>query len=509
MDGRTRARIGLALTTAVGVAAALLATPAAGDDAGPTPDPTGVAWAPCPPDLLVTTPLQCGTVTVPLDYDEPAGAQIEIWVSRLAAADPEERRGVLLTNPGGPGHSGLSQPADLATRGIATSVLDAYDVIGMDPRGVGRSAPVSCGFTSDQEYWGNVPPFAPDAAAVARHAEVSKGVAAQCADQDDEGRLAHISTANAARDMDRIRVALGEEKISYFGASYGTALGAAYATLFPERTDRVVLDSNLGGPALDRDAQRRFAPGLEDRFGDFARWAAQRHPTYGLGRTPREVRANFLALAERLDRSPVAGIDGATFRFFMFSATYADSSFTMIAPLWQSLADGDARAAARNAATLETARPEQARAGSPVPHDNTLSAYLAYVCNDTDWPEDVATYQRDVAADRARYPLYGGAAANINPCAFWADPAEAPLVIDDEGPRNVLVLQNLRDPGTPHRGGELARAAFGDRARLVSVDAGGHGVYVYGGNACAQNTATTFLLTGALPRTDVRCRADA
>nr|BFF16644.1 hypothetical protein GCM10025730_01650 [Promicromonospora thailandica] len=82
-------------------------------------------------------------------------------------------------------------------------------------------------------------------------------------------------------------------------------------------------------------------------------------------------------------------------------------------------------------------------------------------------------------------------------------------MIDDEGPRNVLVLQNLRDPGTPHRGGELARAAFGDRARLVSVDAGGHGVYVYGGNACAQNTATTFLLTGALPRTDVRCRADA
>ncbi|WP_242504377.1 alpha/beta fold hydrolase [Promicromonospora panici] len=170
-------------------------------------------------------------------------------------------------------------------RGMPASVLDAYDLIGMDPRGVGHSSPVSCGFTMEQNYPGNVPPYAEDAAAVAEQAKAARRIADQCAANDPEGRMQHMTTANTARDMDVIRTALGEDRLSFYGASYGSALGSAYASLFPERSDRVVVDSNLGATSLDQGALRRFGLGMEDRFPDFAKWAAPRHESYGLGTT--------------------------------------------------------------------------------------------------------------------------------------------------------------------------------------------------------------------------------
>jgi pimeloyl-ACP methyl ester carboxylesterase len=246
MKLRRITRHGLTLTAVAGIAGVLLATSAAGGSAAST----APEWAACPADLVTTVPLECATVPVPLDYDAQDSERIQIMISRLASASPTERRGILLTNPGGPGYGGLSMPSDLAQRGIPSTVLNAYDVIGMDPRGVGHSSPVSCGFTVGQSYVGNLPPYAPDATAVAAHAEVSRAVADQCAANDPEGRMRHMTTANAARDMDTIRALLGEKKMSFFGVSYGSGLGAAYASLFPERSDRVIIDSNLGGTAL-------------------------------------------------------------------------------------------------------------------------------------------------------------------------------------------------------------------------------------------------------------------
>lgn len=514
MERRRTARRGLALTAVAGLAATLLAAPAAGDDG----QARGPGWGACPQDLVTAIPLECAAVPVPLDYDEPDGTQIEIMISRLASTDSAARRGVLLLNPGGPGGAGLSQPADLTALGLPNSVLDAYDLIGMDPRGVGHSSPVSCGFTVEQNYPGNLPPYAPDAAAVTEQAKYAKTIADQCAAHDTDGRMRHMTTANTARDMDAIREVLGEERLSFYGASYGSALGSAYASLFPEQSDRIILDSNLGAAALDRDGLRRFAVGMEDRFPDFATWAAARHESYGLGTTPGQVRKNYLALGERLDDAPLDGFTGATFRFYVLVALYSDASFAPLAQLWQSLDDGDAAAAQREAKKLPSdlpglpadpiAAPQQASGTTPSPHDNAFSAFLAVTCNDTDWAEDIDTYQRAVAADRERFPLFGAAAANVNPCAFWHDdPADPPVEISPDGPRNVLVLQNLRDPATPHLGAEIARAKFGDRARLVSVDAGGHGVYVYDDNPCALNIGTRFLLDGDLPGSDTFCGA--
>jgi pimeloyl-ACP methyl ester carboxylesterase len=479
----------VALAVMIGLVGSVVAVPAVADE--PT---TGLTWGACPKDVVTKVAvLQCATVPVPLDYSEPEGQRIEILVSRLTSKNPDKRRGVLMLNPGGPGGSGLSFVDDLAWFGMPASVLDSYDVIGMDTRGIGHSAPVSCGFTTDQGYLGNIPPYAVDEAAVAEQAKSAKAVAEQCAANDTDGWLRHLSTANMARDLDRIRAALGEEKASFLGYSYGSALGAAYASMFPERSDRIVLDSNIGDTHLSQDGMRRYALGAEETFPDFARWAAARHETYGLGRTPEEVRETYFTLAEQLDEKPVGGIDGRVFRLATFAGLYGRTRYGMTAQTWQSVRDGDPAAAEQVAAAA-------------APTDNAFSVFLAVTCNDVEWPEDVRTYQRAVAEDRERYPLYGAASANILPCAFWPhEPAEPAVAVDDEGPANVLVVQNRRDPVTPHRGGELLDEKFGDRARLVSVNGSGHGVYVTGDNACALNTTTGFLVDGKLPKRDLSC----
>ncbi|MFI5729862.1 alpha/beta hydrolase [Kribbella sp. NPDC051587] len=524
--GRGRRRIASWGLTIAAIGSMLIPTNSTAATAGTTSAASKVVWAGCAADVTAkfpAVPMECTTVPVPLDYTQPGGTTIDIMLSRVAG-NSAKRRGVLLTNPGGPGGEGLSMPAELVTLGIPGSVLDSYDLVGMDPRGVGHSAPVSCGFTTGQPYGGNVPPYPADAAAVTRQAAIAKGVADQCAANDHDGRLRFLSTANTARDMDVIRAALGEPKLSYFGGSYGTALGATYASLFPERTDRIILDSNSGGTVLTRESQLRFGLGAEQRFPDFAKFAAARNAAYGLGRTPAEVRRNFLAFAKRLETKPVLGYDGAAFRITAFSSLYADHDFPRLAQLWQGLQSFAASDQLTTASTLsapnalaadpvlggaqQKVAQDNQSAGQVSPYDNSLSAYLAVVCNDSVWPRDLATYQRDVQDARKRHPLFGAAGANINPCAFWPHaPAEPPATISSKGPANILLLQNLRDPATPHIGGVLLRKAFGDRARLVSVDQGGHGAYVYGGNACVLNVATAFLVDGKRPKHDLRCGA--
>ncbi|RZT86913.1 alpha/beta hydrolase family protein [Pseudonocardia sediminis] len=486
-----------ALAALVGLAGAAMAAPAAAQERerGPVPSAAGPAWGPCPADVVAPlVDLRCAPVTVPLDHREPGGEQIQIMVSRAASPKPEKRRGVLMLNQGGPGGSGLAFVNDLVKRGLPANVQESYDIIGFDTRGVGHSAPVSCGFTTDQDYTGNIPPYAADDAAVSEQAAIAKDVAQRCAAHDRNGHLRHVSTANVARDMDRIRAALGEEKISFLGFSYGSALGAAYASLFPGRTDRVVLDSNVGDTHLDQGGIRRYGLGAEETFGDFARWAADRHGTYGLGATPEAVRATYFSLAARLDETPSAGIDGRVFRLATFAGLYGPTLYGVTAATWQSLLTGGTA-------------PAPVPPPGPSPSDTMFSAFIATTCNDVAWPRDVESYRRAVAQDRERYPVFGAAAANVLPCAFWPHPpAEPPVAVSGEGPANVLIVQNRHDPVTPLRGGQLLDEKFGDRSRLLVENGSGHGVYVgVGDSACALDTTTAFLVGGPLPPGDVTC----
>ncbi|GAA1594228.1 alpha/beta hydrolase [Kribbella hippodromi] len=467
----------------------------------------GIKWGECDKDVGDGVPLpagmQCGTLKVPLDYQKPAGRTIDIAVSRLPSKNPEKRRGIMLTNPGGPS-PGLGYLAFLAAVKMPQAVLDSYDLIGFDPRGMGRSTPVKCDLTAEQQFFGNIPPYARNAGDVAKRAEQSRQIAAQCAASDTAWMLPYVSAKNTARDMDSIRTALGEQKASYLGASWGTYLGSVYATMFPQRTDRVVLDSNLGPAGWDYESQRLWSQGVDDRFPDFAKYVAANYREYGLGRTAAQVKATYLRLAARLDRTPVKGPDvvwdGALFRLITFGYSYGATQLPTLAGVFKALE------ANQPPPPLPAGETAKAKAGSV---DNLISARYYMICNDSHWPTSLNSYQRNVAIDRVRHPLFGAAGANINPCAYWPKPVEEPVKVGSNGPANVLMVQNLRDPATPLAGAKQLRKAFGDRARMVTADQGGHGVYLLNKNQCANTAATSFLLTGQLPARDYHCSADA
>ncbi|MER7702435.1 alpha/beta hydrolase [Kitasatospora sp. NPDC097605] len=477
--------VGAALAMVVAAGAAGASTNAV------TATPRSLKWGPCPPEAATSPRLECTTLDVPLDYRDPDGRQIEIAVSRLASEAPSKRRGVLLTNPGGPGSAGLDYPALLAGAGLPEDVLDSYDVIGFDPRGIGRSTPVTCDLTPQQRARGNFPPYAHTSADVAREAPFARAVAEQCATSRTAWMLPYTTTANTARDMDRIRAALGEPKVSYLGASYGSYLGAVYTTLFPARGDRIVLDSNMGPDGYGLENFRLLGRGMEDRFPDFAAYAAA-HPEYGLGTTPKQVSAKFFELAQRLDAEPVGGIDGSLFRGVTFERLYVEALLPTLATEWQALDQGE---------PLPTSPP-------PIP-ENFLAGHLYVTCGDSRWPGEVRDYQRNAAIDRLRYPMLGGITGNIKPCAYWPDNrVEPPVRIGDHGPSNILMAQNERDPGTPLVGALKLRRALGARATMVTVDQGGHGVYPFGRNMCANTVVTAFLADGQRPAEDLACTAE-
>jgi pimeloyl-ACP methyl ester carboxylesterase len=486
----------LPATTAV-AAVAHFAAGAAGEHAS-----TGAAqWGACPivSGTTVDPRQECMSIDVPLDYGAPGGPTISLAVSRIRTATREDRRGVLLLIPGGPGSSGLFRPSAYVGS-LPRAVLDRYDLVGFDPRGVGASTPISCGLAPDDAAASNFKPWpAPDGDISANVARARR-IADACAANGSEV-LRHVSTANGARDMDRIRAAIGEDRLSYWGVSYGTYVGAVYATMFSSRTDRVVLDS-IDDPDPQHLAQRwlaNYAVGVEDRFPDFGAWAAARNAEYGLGADAAAVRSTFLQLAARLDRTPLPWpganppqLTGNVLRDIMLTALYSDESFPSLAGL------------------MHTALVSGTLPSQPSPPDaliqNTVAVAVATICNDIAWPTSIRRYEQDVARNRAAFPLTAGMPVNIGPCSYWHyRPTTPPVRVTSDGPANVLLVQNLRDPATPHSGALKMRQALADRARMISVDSGGHGSYLTNGNACGDRSVTEFLVTGTLPPHDTLC----
>ncbi|GAA1402158.1 alpha/beta hydrolase [Kitasatospora putterlickiae] len=474
--------------------------------AAPEQRPRPLVWTDCPADpsgAPVDPRLRCTTVRVPLDYQNPGGRTIEIAVSRLATAKPGVRRGILVHNGGGPGVASLHLPT-AQEAGYPQEVRDRYDLVSFDPRGVGRSTPVSCGRSAASLPNELVFPFPAPDGAIDQNVSFARQLARDCLANGGE-LIRHLTTANTARDLDRIRAALGESKISYRAASYGTYLGAVYAELFPGRTDRFVLDANVSPNVTWQDRLASWDPASELRFEDFAAWAAERDATLRFGATPAAVRANYLALAAKLDRTPVthpvAGpVNGNLWRAIYRFDSYHESLFQEIADWWRFLADDGAGPVPYWWLVK----------GTPgVPEDNDVAALVAVLCGDTPAPKNLDRYQRKVTESRQRNPIVAGMGANVWPCAFWPAPLEPAVRVTDRGPANVLLLQTTRDPATPLAGALGMRAALGKRARMVTVDGGNHGAYDPWTPSCAVTAADRFLATGALPERDLFCRPDA
>jgi pimeloyl-ACP methyl ester carboxylesterase len=460
-------------------------------------DAESLKWATCEGTGLDPRQ-QCATVDVPMDYSDPDGRQIQIAVSRIPGEKPSARRGALLLIPGGPGGSSLQDPSRKGQK-LPQRVRDAYDLIGFAPRGMAPSSAVDCGVDSEDLALAKLPWPAPDGS-VTETMATARRMSRACARNGGE-LLRHISTANEARDLDRVRAALGETRLSAWGVSYGTYVGAVYSQLFPHRTDRVVLDSNDNPDPtrVGRGWLAAFEAGVEENFPEFATWASEPGNPYRVARRAADVRPLFLRLAERLDREPLpwpganpAELNGNVLRQTMLTSLYDPDDYPTLAKTILAAREGTVPPAPRMP-------PESLM-------QNALAVGAATLCNDVAWPRSAAHYQKGVDESRAKFPLTAGMPRGAMLCAAWPfTPKEPAVRIAGRGPSNILLVQNERDVATPLAGARELRRALGERAVMVTVNSTGHNAYLANGNACGDRTVSRFLTTGKRPGSDVYC----
>ncbi|GIH06069.1 alpha/beta hydrolase [Rhizocola hellebori] len=425
---------------------------------------------------------------MPLDHSRTRGRKIELALTRLPAADAAQRRGVLLTNPGGPGGSGTFMPEYVAFLLAAyPAVMAQYDIVGFDPRFVGESTPVTCGLTGSDITlfrWPGPGGFAADVAA-------TRSVAQAC--QRHAGwAIPFATTEDAARDMDLIRAAMGERRVSYLGYSYGTTLGRAYMALFPQRVDRFVLDSNTHPTRTGRDAYRQFGQQFERMLWQFSGFAAD--GGYGLGEDARSVRATFEAILARAAQAPIESGE-LTFsltdiREITFRLLYAENRFDWLARFL--VAMRDAQPLPADIEFLANVRGWE----TPPPIDNGIATFFLIACADDAWPRDPGRYERELRIDSRLYPFVGPPFANIWTCAFWPRLDRSPSTVD--GSRvPALLINSTGDPATPYDGAVATRRMM-PNSRLVSVPVSHHAVLGEYPSPCVEQAAVAYLTEGLL-----------
>ncbi|MEU7154373.1 alpha/beta hydrolase [Streptomyces sp. NPDC045456] len=465
------------------------ATAAEPHAAAPSPHfGTCPASVPAPP---APDRVECGTVSVPLDHTRPDGEHIRIAVSRVrASGTPAERRGVLLVNPGGPGGSGLPYAVTKRAK-LPESVRRAYDVIGFDPRGTGHSAPADCGPMGGLFDSPAAAPVPHDRPGERAYLDAQRRLAADCA--TGTGRaLPHLSTSETARDMDAVRTALGEPRISYLGVSYGTYLGAAYAARFPDRVGKLVLDSVVGPEDWHAFDVRQARAMLRQRDVLFD-WLARHDSRFRLGTTPREVRAAYLRTRDGLTTHPVAGFGAAAFDRAVYRALGRTERWTAL---------GDGLRAYLDEGAVDRLRPAEPFDG---PASRTYqAANRAVKCADGPGPTP-GRVLADIRGLRRLDPqpvLTGLEAAS---CAYWhTRPAERTRLGSPTAPPALLVA-SAHDPVTPIAGARaLGRTLPGSRLVTLHNDYS-HGVFASRGNSCVDSTVAAYLVGDTVPAGDVHC----
>ncbi len=487
-------RVASAVTAGLGLAG-LLASGVAAATAAPLPPkkaPRALSWGPCSSDQkeLSEAGAQCAKVTVPLDYADPGGRTIQLAISRVKAKSPQ-RRGILLSNPGGPGGTGLAHT--LALRPALKDTADHYDLIGFDPRFLGESTPLTCGPAPRPTQPGPTTTPREDFEASVRAA---RDTARRCQEHGDNADLLpHASTRNVARDMDAIRAALGERTLSYYGVSYGADLGAVYTQLFPRRADRVVLDSSTDPAATQYELFQRSGAPAEAAL------------------TPR-LRTDVRELLSRAERHPVpvkgqrlnAALLRIIFKQLVQHEEYDPQLTSVVADL-------------KRAAAGEEVEPGPALAGlldllSSPELESSMVGGAVFMCGDGGWPaggwpKNPETYWKNMQRSRATQPVFGPYVNSmIAPCAFWKDePREPGTKIGNDVP--VLMLQARHDNNVPYEGAlALHRRLTG--SRLLTADIRSHGVYGRGDHGltpvpCADRAVNTYLRDGKLPAADLTC----
>ena len=462
-------------------------------------------WQPC------DNGFECARLLVPFDYSRPDGRRFSLPVVKLPASDPSRLIGALVINPGGPGGSGV-QYAFGARSELPAAVLARFDIVGFDPRGVGASEPALSCLTGPQLDQYLATDDAPaNGAQLATVVGQSKLYAERC-EQNSAALLPYVGSRNAARDMDVLRAALGESRLTYLGKSYGTYLGTWYAQLFPARVRALVLDGAVDPdtPSLQDDITQ--AEGFQVALSSFAAWclAAASCPLRGgprgAGGTAAAAvakvqglvtRANSVPLANHLNDGQVA--DGAMLVNGVAAALYSKSYWPDLKTGLTSAFAGDGTVLVELANLLLERNPNGT-------YSNLADADTAISCLDRPWPRSLAAWQASAQQAAVQAPLFGppivwGSLA----CAYWPVPSYPLPKIQAAGASPILVIGTLRDPATPYR---WAQALAGDLASGVLLGWNGDGHTAYGqGSACVDAIVNDYLINLSVPRSGTVCRS--
>ncbi|MER7244915.1 alpha/beta fold hydrolase [Kribbella sp. NPDC000426] len=463
---------------------------------------SALSFGSCPSDIAEPYPaLTCATVKVPLDYSRPNGAKISLLVTKHAANKPAQRIGSLVVNPGGPGVSGaayagsLSRPDPTGFTQLDPAVLDAYDIIGFDPRGVFLSAPVSC---AAPDHFGAPQPD-PDAKASRNQLWKLWSSYAKDCQANNKAILPHLGTVDVARDMDAVRAALGERKLNYLGLSYGTYLGAVYGQLFPQRVGRMILDGNMDPTPKDVWYQVWVdqAAAFQKRFDDdYLPWVARYDNVFHLGSTVAAVRAAWNKTLTDFRTQPHGDVGGSELIGAAYGAMFSEAGWIGFTGAVSAYAnDGDDSILTDIAAPDASADGEQANA-----------IFSSVICADSHWPRGRATYERD-AAELARTSQFAWFImwTSGSVCQSWAFDGADRLKITGQGLPGVLMFNSIDDPGTPYAGALRMHQALPSSILVTELDSGKHGVFanrLAAVNPAANAIGTKYLLTGELPATD-------
>ncbi|MGW0706411.1 alpha/beta hydrolase [Streptomyces sp. NPDC002643] len=505
---------------ATGIAALATLICLTGVSARPAPDPAPdpldryhrqrVEWTSCVRGAedeagrrLERAGARCAGITVPLDYDDPGGRTLTVAVSRVAATDTAHRIGTVVMVAGGPGDSVLENGADPPAP--LTGLAPRFDIVGYDPRFVGRSTPLDCGWpTSHAARSAGL-----TRAAFEHQVAFQKDLADRCR-RTRSDLLPHATTRNTARDLDVLRHVLGEERISYYGFSYATYLGTVYAQMFPGRFDRVVFDGPMNPLRYDTRILRDAAPANEAALAAWAAWAARHHAEYRLGGTRAQVLRRVHGIMRAAAGRPLAV--GAPPKVFQ-----VDDTVIPVALLYQleSDAENSRRALADTLSVLAKAADGEPAVPGRALRDlleslstGSASAYgsaaTAILCGDVTAPHDPESYWHDIRRGRRDHPLFGPAVHNITPCAFWpTPPREEPTAVREDAA--VLIAASTGDPRTPYPGARVLRRLL-PSSRLLTFR-GGHHHGVGQDDACVNAVIRTYLAHGRLPAHDTVCRA--
>ena len=444
---------------------------------------------------------ECGNTDVPISYDDPTGDTLTLFLVKATAAGQTDRIGSLLVNPGGPGQSAT----DLAIQSALTlpqDVLNRFDVVGVDPRGVGLSTTVECISAEQKDELFAADPRATDAASLAASFDRVDAVAEACAEKYSEA-LGAFGTVDSARDMDLVRQSLGDEQLTYLGYSYGTTLGSTYAELFPDRVRALVLDGAVDPDTGQQEAAEAQAQGFEAAYDAFAANCVGLISGCPLGGDPRLFLTDLLTQAagapipssrqgETRQATPGLVLNGVR------SALYQPSAWPQLA---QSLA------AARNgdAATLLTLADTYNGRNDDGTYSNVVDANVAVSCADTDEEFTRAQVSGLVADWNVKYPLFGAdAALGLYTCSAWEAPRTPLPERDAAGSAPILVIGTQGDPVTPLPGAvDMAT----DLVSGVLLTWQGSGHTAYPKTDCVTAAVNAYLIDLVAPQDGLTCPA--